>query len=260
MGVTRWTVSLLGLPLMIGVTSVVALRQQRRQPIAGDQIAQPQNSKRKVIDHTEKSLPLRITKVRNLDSSDWISDMEFEVQNQSNRPIYSLLLIVTFSDVPKTTEMDGIPRTLGTSVQYGRDEFLEHPGELATDRDVPIAPGATAVLKLAAAERDGLKANLRNHNIPESALQRIRVRVDKVSFGDGSGYRSGGIPFSRRTSSNQPDPSTRASPRLVKASYVPVQFGCDGQPYTTCELMDEVNDRQCAGTCHEQYLYTGSLI
>ncbi len=86
-------------------------------------------------------------------------------------------------------------RVKGNGTNYGRKEFFAHPRKLARPEDVPINPGEKAVLRLDQSWSEGLKHYLNRRNVPESAIKRVRVRIEDVSFGDGSGYRSGSLPF-----------------------------------------------------------------
>jgi hypothetical protein len=160
---------------------------------------QPDGAKRRAIDASSRKIPVRLTSVRNLDTEDWLKEMEIEIENTSNRPVYYVQLVISFPDVSKRREVDGVPRGLVTTVQYGRKEFSMHPGELAKAEDIPIQPGEKVILKLAPEHYEGLKRHLSQHNLPESVVKRLRVRVDELSFGDGSGYRVGSVPFFPRS-------------------------------------------------------------
>ena len=186
----------LGLGLiLVSVVIAAARMQQPAVPRSAADRVEGNSTNRKPIDISSRSIPVGITEVRNLDAPDWIKNVELEVENRSNQPIYYVRVMLSFPDVPKSTEQDGIPRGVSTTLRFGRKEFFAHPGELATPEDVPIKPGERAILKLAPDKQEGLKAYLNRHNVPESVIKRVWVRIEDVSFGDGSGYRSGSIPF-----------------------------------------------------------------
>jgi hypothetical protein len=250
-----------GLGLILISVAVGAARMQQsvaRRSAAGQVEGNATN--RKPVDISSRSIPVGITSVRNLDAPDWINNVELEVENRSNRPIYYVRVMLTFPDVPKSTELDGIPRGLSTTLRYGRKEFFAHPGELATAEDVPIRPGERAILRLEPDKQEGLKHYLNRHNVSESTVRRVRVRIEDISFGDGSGYRSGSIPFFPRSTSKNKTPAADRSGsfHLVKASYVPVQWGCENQAWYVCQKMEEVTDTDCHGTCEEHY-YDGGV-
>ena len=156
--------------------------------------------RRVAVNLSDKAIPLVLKSVRNLDSDSWIEDMELEVENTSNRPIYHLLITISFPEAPRTTRSDGKLSGLGTIVEYGRKDFGTHQDELARDDDVPIRPGEKAVLKLEQVYREGLRQYLVDHEFPESGIRQVQVRIDQISFGDGSGFVAGSIPFSRKGS------------------------------------------------------------
>jgi hypothetical protein len=181
--------------ILVSVAVGDARIQQSAAPRSAAGQVEGNRTNRDYGDISSRSIPVGITSVRNLDAPDWIKDVEVEIENRSNRPIYYVRVKLLFPDVPKSTELDGIPRGLVTTVQYGRKEFFAHPGELATPEDVPIRPGERAILRLEPDKQEGLKHYLNRHNVPESVIKRVRVRIEDVRFGDGSGYRSGSIPF-----------------------------------------------------------------
>jgi len=192
----------------VGFASVVAaifatsaLSQETSQPRlerpGGDEHGVPG---RVAVNISDRALPLVLKSVRNLDSDNWIDDMEFEVENTSNRPIYRVLIIILFPDVPRIMRSDGKLSGLGTIVEYGRKDFGTHRDELAREDDVPIRPGEKAVLKPEQVYREGVKHYLVDHDFPESGIRKLRVRIDQISFGDGTGFVAGSIPFNRKGS------------------------------------------------------------
>ena len=44
-------------------------------------------------------MPLVVTEVRNLQSETWHKDLEIEVKNISDKPIYSILAFLAFDDI-----------------------------------------------------------------------------------------------------------------------------------------------------------------
>ena len=221
---------------------------------------QQPGTKRRAINATRHDIPAAITSVRNLDADDWIHDLEFEVENTGARPIFYVRLVVMFPDIPKTTELDGSPRGYGFSVRYGRREFALELRESAKAGDVPIRAGERAVLRVPAQLSEGLKSYLKDHNLPDSLIRRVWVRIQDISFGDGSGYQDGHVPFFPRSSSGNGTGLTRsANGSLVAAAFVPPQRNACGPPLSSCGLYVRVNDQGChGGDCVETYYYVST--
>ncbi|MFY9573497.1 MAG: hypothetical protein WAV20_19035 [Blastocatellia bacterium] len=132
-------------------------------------------------------VPLTITEVRNMESLDWLNDLEIEVQNNSSKPIFHLTVLLSFPDIPKTTEVDGTPRGVVIALAYGRLELM-HRNKRAGPEDIPIRPGEKHVLRIPEALVKGLKSHLTKRNLPESIIKNVPIRVLDLSFGDGTGY------------------------------------------------------------------------
>jgi hypothetical protein len=66
---------------------------------------------------------------------------------------------------------------------------------LATSDDVPIKPGQKHVFKLPEVARNALKEQIDSGEISAQAVNRLLLRVYALSFGDGTGFRAGGVPF-----------------------------------------------------------------
>jgi hypothetical protein len=132
-------------------------------------------------------IPVRLTDVRNLQNEYWLKDLEIEVQNTSTKPIYCLVVYLRFPDIPKTTEVDGIPRGDIFMLLYGRLELLNR-AQIATSEDVPIKPGERYTFKIPEPKWKGLKSELARRNIPETIIKRVGIEVPTLVFGDGSGF------------------------------------------------------------------------
>lgn len=133
-----------------------------------------------------------ITEVRNLQDSDWLERLEVEVKNLSNKPVYYVQVLITLPDV-KSTELDGVSRTVVIPFAYGRRSLLKE--ERATSNDTPIKPGASYVFTIPRANRQGLQDRLASGIVPASAVLRVFIGVYALGFGDGTGFYAGGVPF-----------------------------------------------------------------
>lgn len=137
-------------------------------------------------------MPLAITDVRNLQNEKWWRDLEIEVKNISDKPIYSIRLIVGLpdtgsrrSDSPMTDGMWGV------SLKYGRPE-LGDVARRAEPTDVSIKPGESYVFKIP----ENVQTTFSKRS--ETETKRVVLQVEIVNFGDGTGIVAGGVPVSHK--------------------------------------------------------------
>jgi hypothetical protein len=142
---------------------------------------------------------IAVTAIRNLGEEAWLERLEIEVKNLTTKPVSYLLILVVFLDV-KRAGPDGVSHPQVMLLTYGRGDLLRD-GKVATADDIPIEPGESYVFRLPEGDRKVLGSDLAAGIVPESAVKRFVISVDSVSFGDGTGFKSG-KPFStnRRSS------------------------------------------------------------
>ena len=145
------------------------------------------------------SRAIAVTAIRNLGEEAWLERLEIEVKNLTTKPVSYLLILVVFLDV-KRAGPDGVSHPQVMLLTYGRGDLLRD-GKVATADDIPIEPGESYVFRLPEGDRKVLESDLAAGIVPESAVKRFVISVDSVSFGDGTGFKSG-RPFStnRRSS------------------------------------------------------------
>jgi hypothetical protein len=154
--------------------------------------------------------PIEILAVRNLQKKEhWIRDLKIEIKNISGKPIYGVWFTIV---MPDDKGPGGNPSAV--DLQYGRVELL-HPEERAHHDDKAIAPGETVVLRVVEQQGKGYEQHLKSANVSEAATQRVRAMIVAVSFGDGTGFINGGVPY--------PDaPPTRLRPQRYVG--IPLDF------------------------------------
>src|SRR5215216_4669803 len=145
---------------------------------------------RKMHIERQPRVPVSVTAIRNLQNENWLQDLEIEIKNDSTKPIYFLLVVLSFPDIPKTTEVDGIERGVVIPLVYGRTE-LANRGQRANSGDVPIKPGEKYVFKIAEPYWKGLQSLLSQRQIPSSVTKKLTLRISSLRFGDGTGYVGG---------------------------------------------------------------------
>jgi hypothetical protein len=165
----------------------------------GQAIAQPK-AERKYEIHvcqsplcSDEPLPLKITEVRNLQSERWWQDLEIEVRNISDKPIYAINLIVS---LPDTKPLYNI--TYGTPLKYGRYELFDISNR-ADANDRPLNSGETYIFKIPE------KFWPTFERPPVSATLNVEIKIQSVFFGDGTGLSGSGVPLpNKRTSHPTP--------------------------------------------------------
>ena len=160
--------------------------------------------KTKIFDRAKASVVVK--EVRNLENEDWLSSLEVEVQNNSNKPIYHLFIILIFPDLPGQRSV--IP------LVYGRRDLMKS-GQFATSDDVPIRPGQKHVFSVHKSFVDGFRLHLSQINFPESEIKTITIEIDSLSFGDGTGFDVG-KPFSKSRISKPIQQSQKGDVFLLK--------------------------------------------
>ena len=140
-----------------------------------------QKEERELEDKIPKHLPLRV-KVKNLKNEKWAHDLEVEVTNTSNKPIYYLFLILTLPEVKSESN-----RAMGFQLIYGRSELVDFAAPLKPE-DVPIRPGDSYTLKIPDHFSLGWEQFAAKRKLPKSEPKKIKIRFGQLNFGDGTGF------------------------------------------------------------------------
>jgi hypothetical protein len=166
---------------------------------------------RELEDKIPKHLPIKV-KVKNLNNEKWARDIEIEVTNTGNKPIYHLSLSLFFVDV-KMENGDQI----GFPLRYGRPEMVD-VNVRAIPEDVPIQPGQTYVFKASKGLALGWEKFKTKHNKPHP--KKVGLRFDALNFGDGTGFlTTGGLPVSDSQTSKPSCGGQRNEAAFVKAAW-----------------------------------------
>jgi hypothetical protein len=175
---------LLSLLLVIGVSVTFLIKGASRAQEVGE---------RELVDTTPKHVPIKIKvktekerAFKDLQNVHWLRDLEIEVTNIGDKPIYFLLIVLEMGDIKAA---DGTQ--VGYPLHYGQlTSFKERP----KPEDVPIWPGETFIFKLPESYVSGFERGSREANKPTPT--KVRVLFQRVNFGDGTGYQnSSGSPF-----------------------------------------------------------------
>ena len=201
---------------------------------------------REFVDKIPAHLPIRVKvkneeKVKDLKNENWLGDLEIEVRNVGEKPIYFLRLMLIFGDVRR----DSGDR-IGYSLAYGRGELIVIENR-AEPQDVPIEPGGTHVFKLHESYVKGWKW-YRTQVEQKPQPKKVEIIFSVLNFGDGTGFvASDGTPIPEKKSSlrddkksgqatgvsaagsgRPPDLRFRQASFLLPAGYSPVNFFAAG--------------------------------
>lgn len=126
-----------------------------------------------------KHVPLKI-KTKNIKSKRWSHDLEIEVTNTSNKPIYYLSFMVV---------MQGVKSPEGKEymfwVHYGRAQLNDFSTRLEST-DIPLQPNESYVLKIDQVEADSWETTRSKLKKPQPS--KVGLVFQMLNFGDGTGY------------------------------------------------------------------------
>ena len=160
------------------------------------------SEQRELEDNIPKHLPFSLKfstqkekLFRDLENEKWVRDLEMEIKNTGDKPIY----FIQFALLPDFGKAPG-DRSLGLTIQYGRDELA--PFETATAEDVPVKPGETGLMRVREMEVQGWDWIKKKEHWPEqwSRPKKVSLYFQELHFGDGTGFlNGGGEPHKRST-------------------------------------------------------------
>jgi hypothetical protein len=187
----------------------------------------PPGQEKQLEDKTPSHLPLKV-KVKNLNSKKWIHDLEVEVTNTSDKPIYFLDFHMIFPGVRGSLGYE-----IGFALRYGRIQLTEFTTPIEPD-DVPIQPGETHIFKIPESSANGWDHLRDRENRPEP--KKVRLIFQLINFGDGTGYGDAGgryIDIHKKVNLNKqyvpppnrsPDIFTQQSFSFLPASFLLINF------------------------------------
>jgi hypothetical protein len=176
----------------------------------GAQSPDDAGQERKLELKTFKDIPVSIHKVKNLNSNSWHKDLEIEIKNVSDKPIYFMLVYLVFPDdpVPPGGE-SGIP------LVYGDPEINGNIAKYANPEDEHLNPGETYIFTVPELFKKGLRA--KHEKFPERAKNLV-LKFAIINFGDGTGFEAGRSLDLRRTRSALSPPEKQV-PKNIRLSH-----------------------------------------
>jgi hypothetical protein len=234
------------------------------------QSASTQVTKRSFENKIPPHVPIKIKikkekeeKALDLNNKNWFRDIEIELTNTSDKPIYFLSLFVEMPDLPQ--DRPGVNRVF--LLRYGRGDFIEQNTKPIPE-DIPIEPKATYTFVLDENEMGGYE-NWRTRNKAKDPVK-LEIWLNHLSYGDGTGFTTlGALPFPFKNNPEElghclPKPrppdewaktptvfSTLFAQNLVEpASFLPVNFYSknNAAPSESLSFAAALPDICCPGT------------
>lgn len=151
--------------------------------------AQAPQAGREVEDKIPKHLPIKV-KVKNLNNEKWTRELEIDVTNTGEKPIYALHFALVTTEVKSESGHDmGI-----IVIHYGRWDLIDFNEPIKPD-DVSIQPGETHTFKISEREGAGWENFSKGRNLSKEEPKKVRLVFDLINFGDGTGFwTTSGVP------------------------------------------------------------------
>lgn len=143
--------------------------------------ARPQQN-RSITVKTFKYLPLTVSEVRHLhdEGDNWFRDLEIDVTNTSEKPIYFFGIHLRFPNVQ-------ISGGAAFGLLYGRAELSTLDG-VPTPEDKPIKPGETYTFRIPEARVKGWAKMRKRLQLPADGIDVIELSFGTINFGDRTGF------------------------------------------------------------------------
>jgi hypothetical protein len=158
--------------------------------------AQEEKQEERVVeDKIPKHLPIKV-KIRaqkekaakDLNNEHWHRDLEIEVKNTGDKPIYYISLILEMPEI----KISGDPVTF--ILRYGQHSVLDDSKGRAAPEDIPLKPGGTCILGLEDQQARGWE--IRKEWEKWSPPKKVLIEFEQLNFGDGTGFLGGnGAPW-----------------------------------------------------------------
>jgi hypothetical protein len=154
-----------------------------------------QSTEREFENTVPKHLPIKVKikkekekAFKDLTNEKWARDLEIEVTNTGDKPIYFLSMTLV---LPEIIGASGYKS--GFTLHYGRTQLGDLVNKAEPD-DIPINPGEVYIFKIAEAHVLGWDSFRRKENKPQP--KKVILHFQLLSFGDGTGFLGGsGISF-----------------------------------------------------------------
>lgn len=153
---------------------------EQDKPTAAE-VATTEKNERKLRVLRMQRMPVAVTAIRNFQSETWYKDLEIEVKNVSDKPIYFLIAQLTFPDDNSDRSKIAL-----LSLKFGLPKYFDI-SVVGNSLHPHLKPGETCVLSLHDYYWDILRQ--REKRFPER-LKSFVMSFGRFSFGDKTGFTS----------------------------------------------------------------------
>jgi hypothetical protein len=158
----------------------------QKQPVAKEKPIERKPTRRMFENRVPEHLPIKVKikrekekEFRDLKNDNWARDLELEVKNVGEKPIYFLWFVL---EVPEA-KIGNSHQSF--SIMYGRMELADLNNR-PTVEDIPIMAGDTKVLTIEDTGLRGWDAAGSHRLVP--LIHGARLIIQYLSFGDGTGF------------------------------------------------------------------------
>ena len=160
----------------------------------GASMPSQQTEKRELENRVPKHVPLKINlrpekeaTFTKLDNERWMRDLELDVKNTGDKPIYFLQFVLEMPDMTPAAD-----RHTAFVMHYGRDKLILFETPL-TSEDAPIKPGETVVLRVDEMDVEAWQHFRQGPNglLPWQLPKKVILLFERLNFGDGTGFDGG---------------------------------------------------------------------
>ncbi|MEN3334778.1 MAG: hypothetical protein V7641_4143 [Blastocatellia bacterium] len=203
----------LGVPAVFLGLACLVLLYPDLSPLTAVSVAQQESviQERAIKMNVPLHFPLTVMEVRNLQSDNFLRDMEIVIKNTSTKPICYIHTSMRLPDliIPE----NGL--TYAFPVIFGAHRLLIDE-EIPSPEDPRINPGETYVLKIEKGIWKGFETYRSTHTVDPSATYRIQLIIQIFRFADGTGYNFSNYIAPGKTSKNHSPPKKRIDGKALK--------------------------------------------
>ncbi|HYO63481.1 MAG TPA: hypothetical protein VER08_07480 [Pyrinomonadaceae bacterium] len=148
-------------------------------------VARPQAEEREIASKIPAHLPIKVKvknpeKVKDLKNEKWLGELEVEVKNTGDKPVYFLYLSLHLPGVVGPSGAE-----IGHQLRYGRGDLIDLAAPLQPE-DVPLRPGESITVKVPASSVKGWESYKSEKGLPPP--KKVEIVFQLLNHGDGTGF------------------------------------------------------------------------